>query len=414
MNYTEAIAYIHSTPKFSRVLGNDMLKRLLFFLGDPHKKLKYIHIAGTNGKGSAAKMLSAALTHAGYTTGLFISPYIERFNERISVNGADIADDELAQIVTAVRDAIEKHDAPVSEFALDTACAFIYFTRKKCDIVVLETGLGGRLDATNVIDDNLVSLFMKIGLDHMQYLGDTVDRIAEEKCAIMKPGAVSVSAPNQPPEAMRVIEKSALETGNTLIKTAVPEYAEGGFVYKGSFYKLSLAGAYQPENAAAVLETLAALEKLGFPVPEETIRKTLATVKWQARFEYLSGNIILDGAHNIDGIRALKQSLFELKHPVRIFAAMMEDKAWEQCLAEIMSAAEHIYACETDMPRCLKKERIAELAEDLGVPCTVIFSPKEALDEALRLDKLGITSCFCGSLYFAGSVRREWNKRAKQ
>ena len=181
MNYEETLIYIHNTPKFARTLGNDLLKKLLKKLGNPQKDLKFIHIAGTNGKGSAAVMLSQILINCGLKVGLYTSPYIERFNERIRINGEEIPDDILADIATRIRETIEKYDTPVSEFALDTAIAFEYFKSQKCDIVVLETGLGGRLDATNVIDKSIVSVIMSIGFDHTQYLGETIEEITAEK-----------------------------------------------------------------------------------------------------------------------------------------------------------------------------------------------------------------------------------------
>ncbi|MGN1092497.1 MAG: bifunctional folylpolyglutamate synthase/dihydrofolate synthase, partial [Monoglobaceae bacterium] len=187
MDYRESLNYIHKTPKFARVLGNDMLKKLLFHLGDPQKNLKFIHIAGTNGKGSYAVMMAEILKNSGYRVGLYTSPYIERFNERIQINGGQISDEALAEAATLVKQVIETNDAPVSEFALDTAIAFYYFNKHNCDIIVLETGLGGRIDATNVIDTAVLSVIMSIGYDHTQYLGNTIEEITYEKCGIIKP-----------------------------------------------------------------------------------------------------------------------------------------------------------------------------------------------------------------------------------
>ena len=207
MNYTETINYIHNTPKFSRVLGNDLLRKLLDKLGNPQKDLKFIHIAGTNGKGSAAIMLAQILTLSGYKTGLFTSPYIEVFNERIKVDGEIIDNKSLAEITTKIRNTIETYDTPVSEFALDTAIAFEYFKKQNCDIVVLETGLGGRLDATNVIDNAILTILMSIGLDHTQYLGETIEEITAEKCGIIKENNKVIVYPIQETGAKCVIEK---------------------------------------------------------------------------------------------------------------------------------------------------------------------------------------------------------------
>ncbi len=410
MNYDEAISYIHSIPKFSRVLGNEMLARLLAHMGNPERELKFIHIAGTNGKGSVAKMLSCILAEAGYNTGLFTSPYLERFNERISINGADITDADLARIVTRVRAISEENDAPVSEFAFDTACALKYFSERKCDVVVWETGLGGRLDATNIVENKLVTVFTKIGFDHMQYLGDTIEQIAAEKCGIMREGVTAVSAPCQTEAALSVIRDTAEHLESPLIITEEPTMTDGGFIYKGREYPLNLGGAYQGENAAAVCETVGVLRGTGFDIPEDAVCRALSSVEWHARFERLDANVYLDGAHNIDGIRALKRSLEALKKPVFIFTAMMEDKAWRECMCELLPVSAGAAACEVDMPRCLPKERISELAAKLGIDCREFADNRSAIQYARKLAEQGRTVCFCGSLYFAGEIRRLWRE----
>ena len=196
MNYEQSIDYIHSIPKFRRPLGNANLEKLLTHLDNPQKKLKFIHIAGTNGKGSTAAMTAEILKKSDFKTGLFTSPYLEVFNERIRINGENITDNDLAEYVTRVKAIMEKNNALVSEFAFITAVSFLYFYEKQCDIVVLEVGMGGKLDATNVIDSSLVSVICKIGLDHTQYLGNTVEEIAKEKCGIMRNGGTAVSYPN--------------------------------------------------------------------------------------------------------------------------------------------------------------------------------------------------------------------------
>ena len=185
MNYVQALDYIHSIPRFVRPLGNANLKKLLFHLGNPHLEQRYIHLAGTNGKGSTAAMISSVLKEQGYKTGLFTSPYIEVFNERIQINGENIPDDDLVKYIDRVKTVMEQNDAQVSEFAFICAVSFLYFKDMNCDFVVLETGLGGKLDATNVIEESVVSVLCSISLDHMQFLGNTVEEIALEKCGII-------------------------------------------------------------------------------------------------------------------------------------------------------------------------------------------------------------------------------------
>ena len=409
MTYEEALFYIHSTPKFSRVLGNDMLRKLLHEMNDPQKHLKFIHIAGTNGKGSTAKMLSYILTLSGYKTGLFISPFIERFNERISIDGSDIPDRELARITTNIRNIIDTKRTDVSEFALDTAIAFQYFFENKCDIVVLETGLGGRLDATNVIDSHIASVFTKIGLDHMQYLGDTVEQITAEKCGIMRQNSISIISPCQQKEVINVIHQYAKMHNNTLIFADTPVLCENGFIYKGKHYTLNLHGTYQPENAATVLETVNVLNDSGFNITEDTVKAAFTSVTWKARYEFIRKNIIIDGGHNIDGITALKKSLEKENKKILIFAAMMEDKAWKECLKEILPIAAYVGICELNMPRCLKKENIKSICNELNIPSISFDTVKDAVKYSLTIPD-DILCCFCGSLYFAGEARSEFNK----
>ncbi len=197
MNYKETLEYIHSIPKFNRILGNALLEKLLNKMGNPQDNLKFIHIGGTNGKGSTCTMVSQILTEAGYKTGLFTSPFLKFFNERIKINGVPISNSDLADIASYVKKITEKYDAFVSEFAFDTAVAFEYFNRQNCDFVILEVGLGGKLDATNIIKNPLVVGFTAIGLDHCQYLGNTIDEISKEKAGIIKKNSDVVLYPIQ-------------------------------------------------------------------------------------------------------------------------------------------------------------------------------------------------------------------------
>lgn len=390
MNYNEALNYIHSIPKFRRPLGNENLEKLLSLLGNPQKKLRFIHIAGTNGKGSAAAMTAEILKRSGYRTGLFTSPFIEIFNERIRVNGENISDNLLIEYTERVKNIMEQSGALVSEFAFVTAAAFLYFYEQKCDFVVLEVGMGGRLDATNVINESVVSVICKIALDHTQYLGDTVEEITLEKCGIIREGGSVVAYPNEK-KVLDIIRKCA-EEKHAELKIADVKAAEG--------YELSLKGAYQLYNAAVVLEIIKVLREKGVQIPAKAVTDGLKNTEWAARFEYVTDNVIIDGAHNLDGIKALKQSLLELKKPITLVIAMMEDKAYEDCIREITPIAERVIATEVDMPRCLKAERLAEIAEN----AEVIPDVKEAL-RAAQSGSGGVV-CVCGSLYLAGEVRK--------
>lgn len=404
MNYEEALSYIHGIPKFRRPLGNAQLEKLLAALGNPHKKMKFIHIAGTNGKGSCAAMTAEILKNAGFKTGMFTSPFIVRFNERIQINGEEIGDKELARYTERVKTAMEENEAFVSEFAFITAIAFLYFYEKKCDITVLEAGMGGRLDATNVIDKPLVSVLMSIGLDHTQYLGETISEIALEKCGIIKDNGAVVSYPNE--QAEDVILTECKKHGAELIFAKEPTVYEDCFEYKGKKYSLALQGSYQPHNAAVVLEIIGVLRRMGYEISESNVTDGLANAKWQARFEYVGENVIIDGAHNPDGIAELKKSLGVLGKEVILVIAMMADKNYEECIADIVKIAKCTVATEVDTPRALKAEEIGCVIEKMGAEYKVIPDIKNALKEAVRLAGDRGVVCVCGSLYLAGAVKK--------
>ena len=401
MNYTEAIEYIHSIPKFVRPLGNAQLAALLGLLGNPQDKLKFIHIAGTNGKGSTAAITASILQAAGYKTGLFTSPFIEVFNERIRINGENIPDNELAEYISTVKNTMENNALLVSEFAFITAVSFLYFYDKNCDIVVLETGMGGRLDATNIIPCPLVSVLTSISLDHMQYLGNTIQEITAEKCGIIKQGGTVVTYPNS--SVMNIIEAHAKQNGAELIKTEKAVSCKNGFMYKGIKYPISLKGEYQPQNASVALEAIFALK--GFNISDKAINDGLKSAKWAARFEFIRENLIIDGGHNIDGIRALKASLLSLKKPIILVMAMMEDKSCSECISEITPIADYFIAAELNMPRCLKAEKLFELSDTTG---EVIPDCIEAVQKALNLADDNTIVCVCGSLYLAGEIRKHF------
>lgn len=385
MNYEETLKYINNTPKFSKILGNADLLRLLDKLGNPQNRLRFIHVAGTNGKGSTCAMIASVLEKSGLKTGLFTSPFIEVFNERIRINGENIPDGELAEIATSVKNAIDEMKIEISVFAQITAVAFLYFSRQNCDIVVLETGMGGRLDATNTIPAPEVCIITKIGLDHTEYLGGSIAEIAAEKCGIIKSGTVAVTCANQPEEAMAVI-KSACAEKNVRLITA-PPYSR----------PLSLHGDFQKYNAGTAYAACRLLN-----IPEETIRFGLEHTEWAARFEYLLPNLILDGAHNPDGIDALVQTLVRLGQPIIFVTAMMRDKARHKSAEIINRAAQRVIATEIPMPRCLPAH---ELAAEF-TRCETEPNCINAVRKALAYADGSAVVCVCGSLYLAGEIRK--------
>ena len=388
MNYSETLKYINDTPKFSKILGNDDLKKLLSKLGNPQDTLKFIHVAGTNGKGSVCAMLTSILCASGKKCGLYTSPFIEVFNERIQVNGENIPDEDLARIASRVKLEIDTLGVEISVFAQITAMAFLYFAEQKCDIVVLETGLGGRLDATNVIPKAELSIITKIGLDHTEYLGDTIDKIAKEKCGIIKSGTKVITTSAQEKSALSVIENTCKALNVPLI-----------LAENTCEYPLSLSGEYQKENAGIAV---AGVKALG--ICDEHIKAGLLSTKWIARFEYLKDNLILDGGHNPDGVHALISSLKVLNKPVTFVVAMMQDKDIRKTSALIRDFAESVIVTEVKMPRCMPAEELA----DLFPGCEIEKDSVQAVKKALLNTKDDALVCVCGSLYLAGEIRGEF------
>lgn len=399
MNYSEALEYTHAIPRFVRPLGNEKLNGLLRFLGNPQNKLKFVHVAGTNGKGSVCAMTAEILKRAGYRTGLFTSPFIEVFNERIRINGEMIKDNALAEYITEISSVMEKNDMCVSEFAFITAVAMKYFADMDCDIVVLETGMGGRLDATNIIPPPEVSVITSISLDHTQYLGNTIEEIAREKCGIIKDGAEVVSAPNT-----AVSDIISAASGGRAVFACDYKKSQNGFIYKSREYALSLKGEYQAENAAVVLEVVEALKERGFRISDADVADGLKNTLWQARFEFITPDIVIDGGHNIDGVRALKKSLVSLGREVVLVMAMMQDKDYAACIKEIAPVAREVYATQLQLPRALDAGEIVKVCQKTGVTVTACQSVAQALCEAQE-SLNGALLCVCGSLYLAGEAR---------
>ena len=409
MNYNETIEYIHSTPKFARTLGNELLLKLLNKLNNPQDKLNFIHIAGTNGKGSCAVMLAEILKGNGYHVGLFTSPYITCFNERIRIDGEEIPNDKLSQITTRIRKTIEKYDTPVSEFALDTAIAFEYFTEEKCDIVVLETGLGGRLDATNVIKAPFITVLMSIGFDHMQYLGDTIEEITAEKCGIIKENRPVIVYPCMNDNAVSVIKRFCAEKNAPYIQADMPRKSSRGFIYNKKEYVLSLGGVFQIYNAATVLKAVEVLNGLGLSIKDAAVFSGLKSAKNPARFEMLECGLIIDGAHNRPASAALCETLKALNKPICLCIAMMSDKDVSGVVSEFSKLSPCVIATEISMPRCAPAERISAEFYKHGISALIKKDPINAARLALSHDdKIPVV---CGSLYLAAEIRKNFKSR---
>jgi len=415
MDYKEALDYIDGARWFGKEPSLRRISELMELLGNPQKKLKFVHIAGTNGKGSCAAMLASILKVSGCRTGLYTSPYLYRFNERMQVNGEQISDEALAKCVSAVKERAEKMEEHPTEFELMTAAAFIFFLSEKCDIVVLETGLGGRFDATNIIDAPECSVIMNIGLDHTTVLGDTLEAIAAEKAGIIKAGSPCVVY-EQDESVMNVFLEKCTAVGSELIHPDFSEIklefdsVEGQvFSYKGDNFALPLLGAHQRKNAATVLEAVKVLKKRGWSLEDDSVEHGLYAVSWPARFEVCSEEplFIVDGGHNPQCAQTVADNLlnyFPDKHKI-ILIGVLRDKDYVS-IADILNTAADEYICVTpDSPRALEASELAKALEKYGKDVTVCDSIADGIETAKEMSDKRTVVCAVGSLYLAGSVR---------
>nr|WP_317412043.1 folylpolyglutamate synthase/dihydrofolate synthase family protein [uncultured Solibaculum sp.] len=419
MTYEQCLTYIHSLLRFGMKPGLARIRRLCELLGNPQKRLRFIHVAGTNGKGSTCAMLASILRKAGYKTGLYTSPFVTDFCERMQINGTLISHEELSGCVEELRPIIEKVSAEgeaVTEFEAITALAFHWFEKQGCDVVVLETGLGGRFDATNVIESPLCSVITSIGLDHTQILGDTLSQIAFEKCGIIKPQGRTVCYPSQAEEALEVIERRAKEEGNILRAGRMEDLTvrsmtlEGSNLsYRGFDFYLPLIGIHQHANAVTVLETAEALREAGLAIDNTAVREGIRDVVWPARLEIVSRHplTLLDGAHNPQAMSMLADTLKKLEpgKKFHVVLGMLADKDYPDAVALLAPLCASAACVTPDNPRALPSDKLARELEQHGVPArsfdkdyqgAVDFATQEAGDGMVLL---------CGSLYLAGSLR---------
>lgn len=419
MTYQEALEQISSQAKFGIKPGLERMIKLLGKMGNPQDRLKFVHVAGTNGKGSTCALLSSVLTAAGYKTGLYISPYIIEFRERMQICGQMIPKEELASLTEELLPLIhemEHEGDSLTEFEFITAMAMEWFARSNCDVVVLEVGLGGRFDATNLIKTPLVSVIMSISLDHTGILGDTVEKIAFEKAGIIKEDGDTVVFPRQEYGAMQVIREEARKHNNGFC-VAEPEEMENvesdllgtRFVYRGESIHMPLIGEHQVLNAATVLAVLGVLRRKGFQLPLSTVAQGFAQVAFPARLELLSKNpiFLLDGAHNPNGVQALAAALRQYLSDRRITAimGMLADKDSHASIGYLNGLLDQVYTLTPDNPRAMQAEEFASLWQDMGVSAKTAASPRDAVKLALEHAGNDGAIVVCGSLYLAAEIR---------
>ena len=445
MTYEEAVAYIEAHTWSRWKLGLSRTVELLSRLGDPQKRLKFVHVGGSNGKGSTCAMIERILRAAGYKTGFYPSPYIEDFRERIQVCGQYIPEKALCALTARVRDAADAMEDHPSQFELITAIGMLYFAESSCDIVVLEVGLGGEFDATNVIDAPEVAVLTNIGLEHTEYLGNTLAKIAKTKAGIIKSGADVVlyenvsevtdvvasvceetGCPLHVARFSRVKPVSADLDGQTFLwnrlpadpgpaadepEAALPDHME---------LTLALPGTYQLSNVAVALTVTEVLRARGHAIDEAAVREGLANVHWPARFEVLSHDpiFVLDGGHNPQCAEALAESVDQYlckpsgKKAVFLLG-ILSDKNYRQVINTIAPYAAEFLCVTPDSERALDAAELAEILRERGFSATPCESVRAGVEQALAIADGRPVVAF-GSLYMAGQVRKAFRQKIKK
>jgi len=421
MDYKESIEYIHSTYRFGSKLGLDNITRLMNKLNNPQDSLNIIHVAGTNGKGSISAMIQSVLTKSGYSTGFFVSPYLERFTERIQIDNKEISKKDLAEITSVVKNAVEEIleeglNHP-TEFEIVTAIGFLYFFRKKVDFLILEVGLGGRYDATNVIEKSLLSIITSISLEHTEYLGDTVEKIAFEKAGIIKKNNDVVIYP-QAENIIEVIKNQAkIKKANTYIpkdnnlrvkKSGKLFYESEEFFIKDFTFKFY--GKHQLKNLLVAIKALEILKIKNFKISNKSIKNGLEAATMPGRFELIQQKpyIIIDVAHNKDGIDAFTETIkgFLANKNLVLFIGMLNDKNPENINSELLDMTNEIYTLTPKSDRAITSFNLKELL--LNISKTSEIKALDSYEEAVRIAKSkddNTVSAFIGSFYMVGEIR---------
>ena len=419
MTYEQAYEYLNRHGWSKTKNGFARAQALMKALGDPQKKLRFIHVAGTNGKGSTCAMLESVMRRAGYTTGLFPSPFIEDFTERIQVNAENISREDLARLTEVVAEAADRLEDHPAHFELITAIGMLYFAERGCDIVILEVGMGGERDATNVIDAPEVAVICNIGLDHTEQLGDTVEKIAAVKAGIIKPGADAVVYDNIP-SVLEVIEKRAdrehcrMHLASDIEIVPVSSDLHGQrFTAQGIEYRLSLLGSHQLKNAQTALMTIQVMRERGWRIPDSAVQEGLSSVSWPVRFEVMSYDpvFIIDGGHNPQCAQAMGESIAQYfpGQKVTMLIGMLADKDYKESIRQIIPyAAECVTITPDNDLRALSAHELAETIRAEGCPAEPVeaqdacASVREAISLALSKGRPVVAF---GSLYAAGTIR---------
>lgn len=420
MKYKEALCRIEELRQYGSQPGLERVRMLLDMMGNPQDKLKCVHVTGTNGKGSVCAVVSSVLGASGYTTGLFTSPFITDLREQIQVNGSMISEEEFAEIaeyVFAFADRLTEKEIIITEFEFTMAAAFEFFCRKNCHVAVLEVGMGGLLDSTNVIKSPLCAVLTPISLDHTGMLGRTLRDIAQHKCGIIKDGTCVVSA-YQEYEVQRVLEKVCEEKSASLVyadyddvKIVNQDFSGAKVIYKGEEFILPLLGGHQVENLSISLNVLEVLKAQGFEnITNGSMKEGIKNAKNPARFELVgeTPTVIIDGAHNPEGMRTFADTLDSLLPDKKgvLILGMLRDKDVHTALSYIKGKFRKVYTVNINNPRAMGAQELSEICTEFFEDVEACDNPQTAFDLAYtRAQTEGVHLCVCGSLYLANQIR---------
>lgn len=419
MTYEEILEKLTGKSFFNRFAGLTRMRKTMAHFGNPEERLSVVHVAGTNGKGSVCAMLHSVLRAAGYKVGLFTSPYIHDFRERIQINGKMISKRKLTELATEVMAYTDRLPEPPNQFELLTIIALLYYEREQCDIVILETGLGGTFDPTNIVPKPLCSVIMNIGLDHCAILGNTLSRIADAKAGIIKDHCDVVMYPSEK-EAMDVLTAQALKKNSRihyvdkeLLKELSPIPNAEHFRYKELEIELNLLGKHQQLNCCAALETIAVLNRSRFFISDDDITNGLFRVDWPVRMELLhrKPSVYLDGGHNPQCIEAAKAFFQRAEFSgmrIHVLASMLADKDYRTMLTILKSFAADIHFYRFDHPRAIPEAEIPALCEEFGMEA--VTNPEETLKALSKKGKERDLVLIIGSLYLADRIRSIYKK----
>lgn len=418
MNFDECMEFVNSFSKSGKpVTDLSRAENLMRLVGNPEKRLDFVHVAGTNGKGSVVEYISNALMYSGYNVGQFTSPFVLHYTDRIRINGKEIDEKSFCEICEFIKERIDNQ--PYSQFEITMAIAMWWFDMEFCDIVVLEAGIGGLLDCTNVIEPPLLSVITSISLDHTAILGDTVEKIAQQKAGIIKEGSAVILSIDNKRSVKYLVEKVAKEKNAEFIMPDNQDFKHCAielnktFTYKKEQYKMAMLGFHQPVNAVTAIEACKYLRKKGFEISDENIKKSVETTQVKARCQYIDGNppVIVDGGHNQEGVYQLYHTLSLMDKTIYSVMGMVDSKDYPDCVCYIARCSKVMFTVDNFAPNAVPAEKLAEISRTAGTHTGVYHSLNDAVEKAEEYALLnnGIV-VICGSLYLASKYLNDYQK----